>query len=216
MTRPPLGLIETVRVRDGIAPLWGLHLNRLYLSCKALGIPHPRELETPEGGDRVHRLLVSAKGTETTERAVAPIEAVRLVTARVAHRSYPHKTTEREPFDAAVAEARAAGADDAILLTREGLVAEAGIWAVCWWEGERVAAPPLALGVLPSVGRERLGQLLGEVLERPVSRAGLERRAPFVVNAVHGPVAIASLDGVPVEPAPALAELRRRFWSVTA
>jgi branched-subunit amino acid aminotransferase/4-amino-4-deoxychorismate lyase len=30
-------LIETVRVRNGVAPLWELHLQRLVASCRALG-----------------------------------------------------------------------------------------------------------------------------------------------------------------------------------
>ena len=45
MTRHhPLTLIETIRVRQGAAPLWYLHLRRLAVSCKALGIPLPGEL----------------------------------------------------------------------------------------------------------------------------------------------------------------------------
>ena len=50
-------LIETVRIRNGVAPLWYLHLRRLVTSCKALGVPLPGELLTPGGGpDRIHRL----------------------------------------------------------------------------------------------------------------------------------------------------------------
>ena len=43
-------LIETVRIRAGVAPLWYLHLRRLAGSCKALGIPLHGELLTPGGG----------------------------------------------------------------------------------------------------------------------------------------------------------------------
>ena len=43
-------LIETMRIRNGIAPLWYLHIRRLATSCKALGIPLPGELPPPEGG----------------------------------------------------------------------------------------------------------------------------------------------------------------------
>jgi hypothetical protein len=42
-------LIETVRIRNGVAPLWYLHLRRLAGSCKALGIPLPGALPTPAG-----------------------------------------------------------------------------------------------------------------------------------------------------------------------
>jgi hypothetical protein len=44
------GLIETIRIRNGVAPLWYLHLRRLAVSCKALGIPLPGDLPTPKGG----------------------------------------------------------------------------------------------------------------------------------------------------------------------
>ena len=34
-------LIETVRLRNGAAPLWYLHVRRLATSCRALGVPIP-------------------------------------------------------------------------------------------------------------------------------------------------------------------------------
>ncbi len=56
-------LIETVRIRNGVAPFWYLHLRRIASSCKALGVPLPGELLTPAGGpDRVHRLEVGPRG----------------------------------------------------------------------------------------------------------------------------------------------------------
>ena len=62
-------LIETVRIRGGVAPLWYLHLRRLAGSCKALGIPLPGELPTPSGGaDRVHRIQAGPRGASVSER----------------------------------------------------------------------------------------------------------------------------------------------------
>ena len=59
-------------MRNGVAPLWYLHLRRLAASCKALGVPLPGELLTPEGGpDRVHRLEVGA--ARARESASAPV-----------------------------------------------------------------------------------------------------------------------------------------------
>ena len=56
-------LIETVRIRNGAAPLWYLHVRRLATSCRALGVPIPTELTDARGrADRVHRLLVSRRG----------------------------------------------------------------------------------------------------------------------------------------------------------
>ena len=55
-------LIETIRIRNGVAPLWYLHLRRLATSCRALGVPLPLELRRPSGGpDRVVRLEVGPR-----------------------------------------------------------------------------------------------------------------------------------------------------------
>ena len=71
MRHAPPALIETIRIRNGAAPLWYLHLRRLAVSCKALGIPLPGELPTPEGGpDRVYRLEVGMRGVQVSERLV--------------------------------------------------------------------------------------------------------------------------------------------------
>jgi branched-subunit amino acid aminotransferase/4-amino-4-deoxychorismate lyase len=208
-------LIETVRVRRGIAPLWYLHLRRLADSCRALGIPLPGELITPEGGeDRVHRLEVGRMGLKVTERPVPPVNAgVRLVLAREHHRPYPHKTTDRRQFDRALEEARARGGDDALLLTTGGYLAEAAVWAVFWWEGDRVCAPPLGLGILPSVARARLDELTGGLEERRVGLGGIRGVPLFVGNAVRGLVEVTSLDGEKCPSHPAFAALTRRFWS---
>ena len=199
-------------MRGGAAPLWYLHLRRLATSCKALGVPLPGTLLTPEGGpDRVHRLLVSRRGLEITTRPVPEEAAVRLVVSGVRHEPYPHKTTDRDQFDRTVLEAKARGADDGVLLTAGGFVAEAAIWAVFWVEEERVVAPPLSLGVLPSVARARVGELAG-VEERRVRPEELRGRPVFVGNAVRGLVPVADLDGVSVPLWPGLARLRERFW----
>jgi branched-subunit amino acid aminotransferase/4-amino-4-deoxychorismate lyase len=207
-----IALIETVRVRGGVAPLWGLHLRRLLRSCRELGVPFPPEFMVPSGGpDRAHRLEVSASGVRVTEREVRPTDAVRLVTSRVPHRPYPHKTTEREQFDRALDEARAAGADDALLLAPGGWVAEPAIWGIFWWEGERLCAPPLGLGILPGVARARIAELVG-LEERRVARGELEGRALLVANALRGIVEVVALDGVPTPTAAATRTLQARFW----
>ena len=207
-------LIETVRVRQGVAPLWYLHLRRLAGSCKALGVPLPGELPTPEGGpDRVHRLLVSRKGLETVERAVPESSAVRLVVSSVRHEGYPHKITDRAPFERVRAEARELGADDGILLTAGGFVAEAAIWALLWWDNGRVCAPPLSLGILPSVARARLDEAVGGLVERRMRPEELSGRPLLVANAVRGPVPVATLGGEWVPEWPEFSRLIARFWA---
>ena len=206
-------LIETVRLRNGAAPLWYLHVRRLATSCRALGVPIPTDLITPEGGaDRVHRLLVSRRGVVAGERPVGSTAPVRLVTSKVVHRPYPHKLVDRERFDRALADAKAAGADDGLLLTAGGQVAETAIWGVFWWEDGRVAAPALELGVLPGVARARIAEIVGQIVERKASLDEVKGRPLFVANAARGVVPVATLDGAAVPEAPETEALAARFW----
>jgi branched-subunit amino acid aminotransferase/4-amino-4-deoxychorismate lyase len=207
-------LIETVRIRNGAAPLWYLHLRRLAASCKVLGVPLPGELPTPSGGvDRVHRLEVGPEGLVVSERAVGGMEPVSLVRARVIHRPYPHKTTERSQFERALEEARVAGADDAVLLTRGGHIAECAIWGVFWWDGDRLCTPSLDLGVLPGVARARLVELAGDISERKATPAEIEGRSLFVANSVRGVVPVARFEGRPVPQDSGTSRLSASFWS---
>jgi branched-subunit amino acid aminotransferase/4-amino-4-deoxychorismate lyase len=209
----PPNLLETIRLRHGVAPLWHLHLRRLVTSCRALGIPFPGAFEVPAGGpDRVHRIEVGQGGVAVSQRALGPDDPVRLFTSSIPHPGYPHKSTERAAFEKAGVEARRAGADDALLLTAAGLVAEATIWCLYWWEGDRMAAPPLELGILPGVSRMRIEELAGPLLTRRLLRSDLDGRALFLSNAVRGIVEVAALDGVPVPRQAGTEALRARFW----
>jgi branched-subunit amino acid aminotransferase/4-amino-4-deoxychorismate lyase len=206
-------LIETVRLRNGAAPLWYLHVRRLAASCRALGVPIPTELITPEGGaDRVHRLLVSRRGVVAGERPVGSLAPVRLLTSKVVHRPYPHKLVDRERFDRALADAKAAGADDGLLLTVGGQVAETAIWGVFWWEDEQVAAPALEIGVLPGVARARIEELVGTVQQRMATLDDIRGKSLFVANAVRGVIPVASLDGATVPESADTTALATRFW----
>ena len=206
-------LIETIRMRNGAAPLWYLHVRRLATSCRALGVPIPRNLPTPEGGaDRVHRLLVSKRGVVTGERSVGSAAPVRLITSRLVHRAYPHKVVDRERFDRALADAKELGADDALLLTVGGQVAETAIWSVFWWDGGTLCAPPLELGVLLGVARMRLEEMAGAIEERRATPDQLPAAGAFVANAVRGVVPMASLDGTEVPLSPRTEALADRFW----
>jgi branched-subunit amino acid aminotransferase/4-amino-4-deoxychorismate lyase len=213
MRHSPPALIETIRIRNGEAPLWYLHLRRLAVSCKALGVPLPSELPPPSGGaDRVHRLEVGMRGTQVSERLVGPTTPVKLMVSRVAHHSYPYKTTERAQFDRAFDAARAAGVDDALLLTPAGYVAETAIWSVLWWEDGQLCGPAFDLGVLPGVGRARLTELAGQVEERHSSLMEIREFPMLVVNAVRGVVPVASIDGKAVPSSSQTDALARRFW----
>ncbi|MEA2723266.1 MAG: branched-chain amino acid aminotransferase [Gemmatimonadales bacterium] len=213
MRHTPPSLIETIRIRNGEAPLWYLHLRRLAVSCKALGVPLPGVLEVPKGGpDRVYRLEVGMRGMQVSERLVGPTTPVKLVVSKVAHHSYAYKTTDRAQFDRAGDAARAAGADDALLLTPGGFVAETSIWSVLWWEDDQLCGPAFELGILPGVGRARVTELVGKVEERRSTLRDLQGRPFILVNAVRGVVPVASLDGVPVPGSRETDAVARRFW----
>jgi branched-subunit amino acid aminotransferase/4-amino-4-deoxychorismate lyase len=206
-------LIETVRVTNGTAPLWNLHLARLREGCGRLGIGFPTLVPPHGGGDRVCRYEIRPDGVGLSERQVGPVTPLRLVTARVPHKPYPLKTTDRACFAEARTEADSASAHDAVLLTSQGWVAEGTIWSLCWWEMNLLAAPALSLLILPGIGRARLKALRGHIVERRVTRRALSGVPVFLVNAARGVVEVESWDGEQVPRHPETARLAAQFWS---
>ena len=148
-----------------------------------------------------------------TVRELPPLDPPAVITASEPHVPYPHKTTERDRFADAARDAVVAEADDALLVTHEGWVAEGTVWSVCWWDGNKaeLGTPALALGILPGIGRGRVLELVPGAEQR-CARPGLDGKSLFLVNAVRGVVPIAMLDGARVPADPRTAELARRFW----
>jgi branched-subunit amino acid aminotransferase/4-amino-4-deoxychorismate lyase len=146
------------------------------------------------------------------ERPVGSTAPVRLITSKVVHRPYPHKLVDRERFDRALADAKAVAADDGLLLTVGGQVAETAIWGVFWWEDGRVAAPAIEIGILPGVARARIGEVVGAIDERKVMLDEIRGRSLFVANSVRGVVPVATLDGTAVPDSPETEALASRFW----
>jgi branched-subunit amino acid aminotransferase/4-amino-4-deoxychorismate lyase len=206
-------LIETIRIRNGTAPLWYLHIRRLATSCKALGVPLPGELPPPQGGsDRVYRLEVGMRGAHSSERLVGPSDPVKLIVSRVAHHPYPHKTTDRSQFERALDIARGAEADDALLLTPGGFVAETAIYSVFWWENGTLCAPASDIGILPGVGRARVIEIAGKVEERRTSWKELRGVSFFLVNSVRGVVKVSAVQDDAVPSSTQTDDLAARFW----
>jgi branched-subunit amino acid aminotransferase/4-amino-4-deoxychorismate lyase len=206
-------LIETIRIRNGVAPLWYLHLRRLATSCKALGIPLPGELPPPAGGpDRVYRMQVGMRGVQVSERLVESTDPVKLIISRVAHHAYPYKTTDRTQFDRALDTARGVEADDALMLTPGGFVAETSICSLLWWEGSTLCGPAFDIGVLPGVGRARLAELSGQIEERHATWNEVKEYSPFLVNSVRGVVRISDVQGEPVRRSGDTDALAAQFW----
>ncbi len=220
-------LIETMRVREGRIPLLERHLARLAGSLAALGLPQPSPdvaalVEPFAGcGEAVLRIEVAEGRASVTVRDLPRLDPPVVITASAAHRPYPHKTAERTCFAAAAAEAAAVGANDALLLTEDGWVAEGTVWSVFWWEregegqgGDQLRTPTLELGILPGIGRQRVLELgLGLVPQQGRdARAALTGKSLFLTNAVRGVVPIATLDGNPVPADARTQQLAARFW----
>ena len=212
-----IGLIETMRAREGRVPWLERHLARLRASLAALGGPEPPAdladlVRFAVGyGDRVVRLQLTDGHAELATRDVNAEQSIRVVVAGEAHQPYPHKTTRREQFGRALANARRIGASDALLVTANGFVAEGTAWNVFWWENGSLSTPAADLGILPGLGRARIMELT-DVKEERVPVAALAGRSLFIANAVRGIVEIATLNGVPVPRDPRTAELSFAFW----
>src|SRR5437773_5507864 len=153
------GLIETMRVREGRLPFLARHLTRLDRSLRALGLPRPARdvaaLVAPFAGtgDAVLRVEVCDGRATVTVRELPALDSPAVITAAEPHQPYPHQTTQRDWFVDAAEEAEVGEADDALLLTSDGWVAEGTVWNVFWWDGERLLTPAADMGILPGIGR---------------------------------------------------------------
>ncbi len=202
-------MFVTMRVRRGAIPLLSRHLARLSRSLAALGLPAAdRDLDAfvvpfTEMDEAVLHLEVRDGRAAVTVGGVPGGGPPAVITA-VAR-------TERDCFEEAAAEADRAEADDALLLTAEGWVTEGTVWNLLWWEGERLCTPGQDLGILPGVGRARIGELV-RVEEGHWRREALDGRSLFLTSAVRGVVPLARLDGAPVPLDPRTAEIARAFW----
>jgi branched-subunit amino acid aminotransferase/4-amino-4-deoxychorismate lyase len=214
-----IGLIETIRARQGRLPWLARHFARLRASLAALGAPEPpADLAdlvrfAVGAGDRAVRLEVTDGHAEITTREVNTEHAISIVVSQEIHRPYPHKTTRRDQFGRALAGARRTGASDGLLVTPEGFVAEGTAWNLFWWEKGQLCTPAAALGILRGVGRQRVLEL-ADVTEQQVPAAAIAGRSLFLVNAVRGIVEIAAFEGKPVPRDPRTQELARGFWPV--
>lgn len=214
---PQLGLIETIRARGGRLPWLSRHLERLHSSIAALGLAPPSSdladfLRASIGqGDRIVRLELRDGHAEITTRDIHHRGPIAIVVSDELHRAYPHKTTCREQFGRALSRARRTGADDALLVTATGFVAEGTAWNLFWWDGDTLCTPAADLGILAGVGRRRVVEL-ETVREEQAPAEALRGRSLFLVNSVRGIVEIGSFEGSYVPPDRRTAELSSVFW----
>ncbi len=165
-------LIETMRFtpEDGI-PLLELHLERIKASAAELGFAFDRHAVRnaiqalcfdAEAPARL-RLLASRGGAYSLELGALPEAMAGPLSCAVMRLPVDegdwrlrHKTSDRGFYDAGLAAARAAGAQEALFLRDDGLVSE-GCFTNIFVERDGILlTPPARLGLLPGVLRRSL------------------------------------------------------------
>lgn len=237
------GLFETVLFAGGGLVHWEAHLARLERGCAALALPPPDAQACRQAADTAlaaagspQRAAVritwtggpGGRGLDPPPRP-GPRLVVRAYPAPASQAPVPLATprvrrNDRSPASRlktlsyldnvlARAEARAAGAEEALMLNTAGEVACAAAANVFWIDGETVLTPALACGVLDGVMRaqvlaacERLGVARREVRAEPGSLAG---RPMFLTNSLIGVRAVSRLDGTDLPDSALMERLRR-------
>jgi 4-amino-4-deoxychorismate lyase len=194
-------LIETLRWQPDAGFLrLDQHLRRLSRSADALGFRQPQDakskLEKEVSGSeplRV-RLVMTYRGkmeVSTTPFEPVPAQSVwRLKIAKTRLKSedslFRHKTTRRDPYEAARAEFSKDEADEVILLNEGDEVCEGTITNIFAEAADgMLLTPPLTSGLLPGVLRAELireRKARGEVLKLD----DLRHRKLFVGNSLRG------------------------------
>ena len=167
------GCFEAIRSYAGFPFAFSPHYHRLTKSAAALDIPCPPEQKVRawveelagEGGDCIVRIVLTRGSALSPSRCVvlwhplvpSSAELRLLPVAAPWHPGGQHwqltgvKTISYAPNMAATRLARNSGFDDALLISREGLVLEGPTFAVAWVRNGAIETPTLDLGILDSV-----------------------------------------------------------------
>ena len=152
----------------------------------------------------------------TAATSPRPLEPARLMTAAVRRndRSPASRLKTLSYLDnvLARAEARTAGADEALMLNTRDEVACAGAANLFWVRDGRLFTPALDCGVLAGIARGRVlaaaRRLRIDCVEAHAAPTELEgAEAVFITNSLIGLRAVGAFDGRPLEPWRGLADL---------
>ncbi|MCE7935047.1 MAG: hypothetical protein DYG96_10695 [Chlorobi bacterium CHB2] len=226
------GLFETMRSYRGRVHLLGRHLERLRAGAGVLGIPLPEDAELAlriaatiaanNLPDCALRLTVTRGVSENLfdiRDDAAPTIAIQL---RPLLHSDGHPeaiiTVAADPNVGgggtmkslnylrsvqAVRKIREAGAREGVLVREDGAVLEGSVSNIFMVTGGKVVTPPIWLGILPGITRQRVMELAEELHipaeERAFTIAELRRADEvFFTNSVRGIVAVGALDGIQI------------------
>lgn len=203
-------LIETMRWQPGEGFLRvDQHLRRLARSADALGFRQPQDalakLKAAVEGDSPLRVRLTMTFRGKIEVIAAPFEPqsedtvwrLRIAETRLKSDDslYRHKTSRREPYEAARAEFKPEEADEVLLLNERGEVCEGTITNLfAEVEEGQFVTPALSSGLLPGVLRADLireRKAKSEVL-RPED---LKYRKLYVGNSLRGLIRAELVEG---------------------
>lgn len=232
---------ETMRVYDGRPFRLTQHLARLASSAERIGLDRPDAdavaalaqvaLQAANAPEAVLRLYWTPGPPGGEHRCIALVGPIpdwievargrgqRLVSLLHPRRAAPWllpatKSTSYAVNMAAEAEAKARGADDAVLVDADGIVLEGPVTNVWWREGAALFTPSLELGILAGETRAALlkvAQGLGIAVHEgayPVERLAAADEA-FTSSSVREVMPVVEIDGRAIEPGEVAAALQR-------
>ena len=129
------------------------------------------------------------------------------------------KTLNKLAHIMARSEARAKGADEALLLNTNGEVTEAASGNLFWISRGRVCTVRLECGALPGITRAAVLEIC-QAMDLATSECAIRprdlRRARgiFITQSAYGIVPVFALDGRPVKPSPLVERIRRAYQAL--
>jgi branched-subunit amino acid aminotransferase/4-amino-4-deoxychorismate lyase len=221
-------VFETARVYGGRPFRLDEHLARFAVSAERLRLPPPdadecrrlAELAIGAAGatDLAVRLYWTGRTLVVTAGPIDPeLEALRARGVRLAVVGWSTgalasaKSMSYAENMGAQDGAMAAGADDALLVSHDGIVLEAPTANVFWREGDRLLTPALELPILAGVTRAALLEIAEYETEEgvyPLSRL-LGADEVFVCSSIREVMPVVAVDGTAFELGPAAQELQQ-------
>jgi branched-subunit amino acid aminotransferase/4-amino-4-deoxychorismate lyase len=235
------GLFETILWDNHRLDRWDAHLDRMARGCAVLGLPAPDRTTCRNAAEAAllaagspHRAAVrlnwsAGAGGRGLDPPATPHPVLTATAAALARPEGPARLAtsairrnDRSPASRlktlayldnvlARAEARAAGADEALMLNTEGEVACAAAANIFWIRHGSVFTPALECGVLDGIMRAdvlaaclRLGVPAQEVRAKPAQLLGSPL---FLTNSLVGVRPVVALDDASVEASPLVAAI---------